>query len=255
MIRMTFPPFQGERNNAAAVTAIGSDTVGTLVAEKPQKPAVPVRPTTPGVVRMIWIWVLVFSAIAASLQIYAGAYEAELSSYPDEAAHAVTGVAFRQYLLHGLTHGPIAFFRNYYLHYPKVAIGHWPPLLYVAEGAAMLAAQPSKYSLLGLEALLAGVLAWLVFRELAPLVGRFPAALGGVALLFNRQIRTYTSMSMAELLSAVTTLLACLAFARFADKRRKPDAIWFGLWTAAAIMTKGSGWALLLTAALVVIAV
>jgi hypothetical protein len=254
MIRMTFPPFQGERKNAAAVTAVGSDTFGTLVAEEPQKPAVPVRTTTPGVVRTIWIWVLVFSAIAASLQIYTRAYEAELSSYPDESAHAVTGVAFRQYLLHGLTHGPIAFFRNYYLHYPKVAIGHWPPLLYMAEGAAMLATQPSKYSLLGLEALLAGVLAWLVFRELAPLVGRFPAALGGVALLFNRQIRTYASMSMAELLLAVTTLLAILAFARFADMRRKRDAVWFGVWTAAAILSKGSGWAVLPAVGLAAIA-
>lgn len=238
---------------AADVGAFSRHGVETQLAEASRESGAAICIEAPNFARTVWIWVLVFSAVAAGLQIYGRAYEAELSSYPDEAAHAVTGMAFRQYVLHGLAGNPIDFFRNYYLHYPKVAIGHWPPLLYVVEAAAMLVASASKYSLLGLEALLTGILAWLVFRELVPLVGRLPAALGAVTLLFNRQIRTYASMTMTEILSTVTMFLACLAFARFADKRRKRDAVWFGIWTAAAILTKGSGWALLPIAALVVV--
>lgn len=85
--------------------------------------------------------------------------------------------------------------------------------------------------MLGLEALLAGLLAWLVFRELQPLVGAVAAALGSIALLSNRVIQQATSMAMAEILLTITMFLGCLAFARFADSRRTADALWFALWT------------------------
>lgn len=204
---------------------------------------------------MAWIAVLCFSAIAVGAQIWSGAYRAELSSYPDEPAHAVTGLALEQYIAHGLRQNPVNFFLDYYRHYPKVAIGHWPPLLYVAEAAATLVFSPSKYSLLGLQALLAGILAWLVFRELWPLVGVLPASLGSIALLLNRQIQLHTSMTMAELLLTITMFLGCLALARFAAERRSHDAIWFALWTTAAVWTKGTGWAMLLVAVGVMVAI
>lgn len=211
---------------------------------------------TPSPRRTASVWltaaaILCFTGIAVILQFAAGAYRAELSSYPDESAQAVAGVALERYVLHGLSHAPWTYMREYYLHYPKVAIGHWPPLLYVAEAAAILVSSPSKYALLGLEACLAGLLAWLVFRELQPLVGWAAAALGGVALLANRVIQQSSSMTMAELLLTVTMFLACLAFGRFAESRRAADAMWFAIWTSAAVMTKGTGWAL----GLVVIAV
>ena len=204
---------------------------------------------------MACIAILCFSAIAVSAQIWSGAYRAELSSYPDEPAHAVTGLAFEQYIAHGLSQNPVGFLLDYYQHYPKVAVGHWPPLLYAAEAAAMLVFSPSKDSLLGLQALLAGILAWLVFRELWPLVGVLPASLGSITLLLNRQIQVHTSMTMAELLLTITMFLGCLAFARFAEERRSRDAMWFALWTTAAVWTKGTGWAMILVAAGVVAAI
>jgi hypothetical protein len=198
--------------------------------------------------------VLLFSALAACIQVCSGSYQAEFSSYPDEPAHVVTGVAFEQYLLHRFGHSPVVFLLDYYKHYPKVAIGHWPPLLYLAEAAAMLVAGASRYSLLGLEALFAGLLAWLVFRELRPLVGTIPSALGSTALLLNRQVRQHTSMAMGELLLTLTMFLAALAFARFAEQRRTRDAIWAGIWVSAAVLTKGTGWAALMIPAAVVLA-
>jgi Dolichyl-phosphate-mannose-protein mannosyltransferase len=190
--------------------------------------------------------ILCFSLIAAGLQIRSGCYRAELAAYPDEPAHATTGLAFEQYLVHGFPESPRRFLLDYYRHYPKVAIGHWPPLLYLFEAAAMLVFSPSKYALLGLEALFAGMLAWLVFRELKPQVGTVAAAMGGVVLLWNRSIVQYTGMAMAEILLTLTMFAACLAFARFVELRRTRDAIWFGLWVSAAILTKGTGWALLM---------
>lgn len=189
--------------------------------------------------------ILCFSLIAAGLQIRSGCYRAELAAYPDEPAHATTGLAFEQYLVHGFPGSPRRFLLDYYRHYPKVAIGHWPPLLYIFEAAAMLVFSPSKFALLGLEALFAGILAWMVFRELKPQVGTVAAALGGGVLLWNRSIVLYTGMAMAEILLTLTMFAGCLTFARFVEFRRTRDAIRFGLWVSAAILTKGTGWALL----------
>jgi Dolichyl-phosphate-mannose-protein mannosyltransferase len=205
-------------------------------------------------VRTEWIAVMCFAAIALSAQIASGAYQAELAGYSDESSHAVTGIAVEQYLLHCFSVRAIPFFTNYYVHYPRIGLGHWPPLFYSAEAIAMLVGSPSKYSLLGLQALLATLLAWLVFRELKPLVGTLAAGLGAAALLLNRQIQLHTSMAMSEILLALTTFLACFAWARFAERRRQRDAIWFGLWTSAAVLTKGSGWAVLMIPAAVVLA-
>ncbi len=183
----------------------------------------------------------------------AGAYSADLTGYPDEPCHAVTGVAAAEYVTHALSQSPVAYFAGYYRHLPKVAIGHWPPMLYVAEAAAILAGGPSAATLLALQALLAGILAWLVFRELRDQVGGIAAMLGAGAFLFNREFRYLSSMAMAEVLLHLTMFLACLYFARFAARRRATDAAWFAIWTSAAILTKGTGWALLLLPAFVLL--
>lgn len=43
---------------------------------------------------------------------------------PDEPSHFLNSVFFRDYLLTGLGKHPMEFATNYYLHYPKLAIGH-----------------------------------------------------------------------------------------------------------------------------------
>jgi hypothetical protein len=63
---------------------------------------------------------------------YLGAFQAEFGA-PDEAAHLVSGIMIFDYLRHGLFQSPLAFAQNYYNHYPKVAIGHWPPVFYSFE--------------------------------------------------------------------------------------------------------------------------
>lgn len=189
-----------------------------------------------------------FCVFALAIQLAMGAYRAELAGYPDESAHAVTGIALEQYLVHGLGQNPVRFLTEYYEHYPKVGIGHWPPLLYVAEVASILPFSVSKAALLGLQALLAGVLAWVVFRELRIVVGAAAGGLGAVALLLNPVVREHTAMTMAEILLTLTMLLATLALARFVERRSTRAAVWFAVWTAAAVLTKGTGWAMAIAA-------
>ena len=73
-------------------------------------------------------------AVVVALQWTHGAYQAEFGAHPDEAAHYVTGLMIRDYIAAGMPGHPMAYTQNYYNHYPKVALGNWPPLFYCNPG-------------------------------------------------------------------------------------------------------------------------
>jgi len=100
------------------------------------------------------------------LQIAGGAYAAEFNGDPDEAAHFVSGLMAHDYLAAIPLANPIVWAEQYYLHYPKVAIGHWPPGFYIVEALWWLIVSPSRGSALCLQAALAAI-AGLVFYRLA----------------------------------------------------------------------------------------
>src|SRR5205814_1473189 len=67
--------------------------------------------------------------IGAGLQIVSRAYTADFAGYPDESAHFVTSVMFSELFDAPIQH-PMRFASRYYLQYPRLGIGHWPPLGY-----------------------------------------------------------------------------------------------------------------------------
>src|SRR5664280_2187093 len=77
-------------------------------------------------------WALLFGVVVL-WQSVSGAYRAELAAHADEAAHYVTGLMLRDYAASFFPTSPVRFAEQYYLHYPKVAIGHWPPVFYIIE--------------------------------------------------------------------------------------------------------------------------
>src|ERR1700722_397874 len=70
-----------------------------------------------------------------SLQVYRNGYRSSLANHPDEAGHFVSGLCVLDYLRAGWGTNPIRFVESYYAHYPKVAIGHWPPMFFVMQAA------------------------------------------------------------------------------------------------------------------------
>lgn len=91
---------------------------------------------------------MVPSCVAAGLTWASGAFQAEFVGNPDEAAHYVTGLMVRDYVAAGLPRGPLRFAENYYLHYPKVALGRWPPGFYLLQTAWTMVFSPSRLSIL-----------------------------------------------------------------------------------------------------------
>ena len=192
-----------------------------------------------------WKWALAAFCVALPItvmfQYLGGVYASELGGHPDEPAHYVTGLMIRDYLASGFHSSPMTYAKDYYDHYPKVALGNWPPFFYVIQSAWTLPFSPSHASVLRLMAVLTALLAALLFLALKKEFGPAKAAFGTTLLLALPLIQQHAGMVMTEIPVALLSLLATLCFARFLEREETLDSVLFGLFAALAILTKGSG--------------
>jgi Dolichyl-phosphate-mannose-protein mannosyltransferase len=189
---------------------------------------------------------LVFFGVTVLLQFLSGAYRSEFAGYPDESAHYVTGLMVRDYIA-GLHYSePIKFARDYYEHYPKVALGHWPPLLYFFSGIWMLIFSPSRASVLLELAFLTTLLACLTYNAVKRHYGWIAGAMAALLLVCLPIIQVYSDEVMAESLLTLVSFAAAIYFARYLESGRWQDSALFGVSASLAILTKGNGWDLAL---------
>lgn len=188
-------------------------------------------------------------ALAAAFQLAAGAWRSDFGGHADEGAHVVTSLMVRDYLAGGWleTPHPVRYAEAYYERFPKVAIGHYPPLFYAVAALPLLPVREGG-TLLATMALLAGGVGWTTWRLARNALG---GGAGGAfclaaAAVLLPLVRTYTAIVMSDLLLILLCLLAALAFARYLRHGRLRDSLCFGGLAAAAILTKGSGLALAL---------
>lgn len=186
----------------------------------------------------------VTATVIAVLQVSSGTYRAELST-PDESAHFVTALMIRDYIVGGFATSPMAFATNYYIHYPKVAFGSWPPLFHVLQAACLLV-WPAKASVLVLLACISCAVAMTLYytarRRWGPVAG-LCLALFLVAMPLSQYL---ASEVLADGLIGLFDLWAILLLARYLETRRTRDALWFGLLAGLSMLTKQNGAALLL---------
>jgi len=115
-------------------------------------------------------------------QYRSGAYHADFARDPDEPAHATSSLMVHDYLAQAFPTNPVRFAHSFYDHYPKIAIGHWPPLFYCLEGGWMLLFGRSRAALLLFVALCGIVLAASVYFTVQKLMSA-PIAWFSVAVL------------------------------------------------------------------------
>ena len=184
---------------------------------------------------------LLFFIVEVALQFFGGAFSSEFGGHPDEAAHYVTGLMVRDYIAAFQPVSPMRFAENYYLHYPKVALGHWPPFFYVVQSAWTLLFSPSRVSVLLLMALLTTLLAVTVHLAIRSEFGPKAGIAVGLLLLALPLTQIYSKMIMAEILVALLNFCAVLCFGRFLNSEKWGDAGAFGICAGLAILTKGNG--------------
>jgi hypothetical protein len=187
---------------------------------------------------------IVFWLQAAALQYASGTWSSEVGGEPDEPAHYVTALMVQAFLLSGSYADPLAFASDYYLHYPKVALGHWPPLQYGLLGLWLTLFGATRVAALAFIALAAAGSATTVYLVARDKTGPIAGWLAGALFLALPLVQASSGMVMLESLVTLLTLLSTLAFARFVSTGRTSDALVFAFLAAAAILTRGSAWSL-----------
>ncbi|MBL8216568.1 MAG: glycosyltransferase family 39 protein [Bryobacterales bacterium] len=202
--------------------------------------------------RVLILTGLILVLVGAQLQ--SNTYQAEFGAYPDEPGHYITGLMFTEYLRQGLPGSPTSFVQDFYLHYPKVAIGNWPPLFYILIALWSLVFGSSKVSVFVLLAILNATTAWLIWWCARSLFS--PQTSLWLALWYTLLPLTHYSNNvlLSDGVVALLSFISILAFARYWSSNRYLDGIWFGLAVSATILTKGSGVALILLPPLAILA-
>jgi 4-amino-4-deoxy-L-arabinose transferase-like glycosyltransferase len=186
-----------------------------------------------------------FWALAAALVFLSGG-TGEWSLEDDEASHFLTGLMVRDYLAALCPWPPLEFATNYHAHYPRIGMGHWPPLFYALQGAWMLIFPTSRESVLILQAALSALIAvGISFAGACWIAPRAGLALG-ILWIVAPVTRHHGGLVMTELLMVLLTGSAALAYVRYLQTPGTMPAVIFGLLAAAALLTKGTGAVLIL---------
>ena len=167
------------------------------------------------------------------------------SLHDDQIKHFTSGVMVYDYLRTGLGSNPIHFAEDFEVRYPEVAIGHWPPMYYAIQAIYYLAAGPTIQSARILSAITAAFLAVLLFVRAAQHAGMGIGLISAAIFLSEPLVQTAAWQVMSDLLTALFVFLAIRELSRFLeDNHSSTAAIGFAVWATAAILTKGSAWAL-----------
>lgn len=178
------------------------------------------------------------------LQVLGGAYASGFGGYPDEPAHLVTSLMVRDFIAGLDFRHPWQFAQQYYLHYPEVAIGVWPPGFYAALGIWFLIFGASRGAAMMFIAIVAATTAAVIYLTGKRLIGRWAGVLAVVLFLASPPVQESSARVMTEHLSTLAMLVSALCFARFARTGQIGDGLAFGTVAAAAILTHGNAWAL-----------
>ena len=144
----------------------------------------------------------------------------ELAS-SDPPAHFTSGVMVYDYLRTALGADPIRFAEGFYVRYPKVAIGHWPPGYYAVQTIWYFLFGVSVWSVQWLSAATAAGLAWLLFRRLRASSGNNAALAAALVFLAMPLVQRAAWQVMSDLLTGLFVFLAVLAFSDLLDNPRR----------------------------------
>jgi dolichyl-phosphate-mannose-protein mannosyltransferase len=213
--------------------------------ETPSPPAFGLPCADPPASRRFWDrWtlaaILASIALILALQIAAGAYRSDFDGFPDESAHLVSGLMVYDFLT-TWPHHPVGWGISYYLHYPKVAIGHWPPGFPMMEALWWLLFGPSRWSTILLEGALTAAAAT-VFYRLARHLTQWPLAFAATILLIGAPVTSMSfSMGMADVPCLLWSVLLLDSTVRIFRRPATTSFLWAGFVLACALLTKGTG--------------
>jgi hypothetical protein len=194
-----------------------------------------------------------FLLFVIGVQMITGVYRGEAGHQHDEAAHFMSALMMRDYAVSGFHTRPFAYAEQYYLHYPKFAIGMFPPFFHILLAGWLLAGPGTYSAALVFIALITASMAALIRGLLIRQYGGLLATSAACVVIFLPIVRDLTSEVMLDGMIALFGLLVVLATSRLLDSESVRDGVWLGLAGAAGCMVKGNGVGALLCPALAVL--
>src|SRR4051794_17125589 len=180
-------------------------------------------------------------------QYWGHSWNGENNLESDAPAHYVSGLMVHDYVRRGFPVAPVEFAEVFYAHYPKVAIGHWPPMFYVLQAGWMLLFGDSMHSdlvfMAFLSALFAATLYAVVRREFR---SERVAIVSALLLLCIPLVQWCGGNILADIPVALFSFWGVLCWANYLDSGRLRSAVAFSSFATLAILTKGNGYAVLL---------
>jgi len=162
----------------------------------------------------------------------------------DESAHFVNSYFFWSFLTSGTFNDPVGFAQEFYTAYPRLSIGHWPPLYYLFVGLLFFVLPPMPETAMALN--LAMSIAPVFF--VAYLVQQFAswrwALIAGVAYAVMPLVVKSTWFFMLDQPVTVVCLASATCWQAYARSGKLVLALIYGALAASAILIKGNGWLL-----------
>ena len=196
--------------------------------------------------RVVVLFLLLF-LVSWLFQYWGHSWNGENNAESDAPAHYVSGLMVHDYVRLGFPVSPIQFAQVFYAHYPKVAIGHWPPVFYVLQAAWMLLFGDSLHSDLAFMAFLNALFAMTLYVVARREFGSKAAAIFCTVLMLSIPVVQWCEDSiLADLPVALFSFWAALCWARYLDNGRIRWAVGFSSLALLGILTKGNGYAVVL---------
>jgi len=218
------------------ISNLPKSSCGDLASAKPRGESPRLRNPLCSIGIFAGLW-----CVITFMQWCSGAFEGAFAAEADEPSHYVTGLMIRDYIAAGFPANPIAFAETFYLHYPRVAFGLWPPLFHIVYGCWMFLFGEHRSAVLALLAAITASWSFLFFHILQPKFGLGLSLLATVLLLSLPPIQSASATVMLDTAVVLPLLAAVIFYARFLEQESIRYAALFGVCAGIAAMVKYNG--------------
>ena len=184
---------------------------------------------------------LVAITVGTFAMVLARAYQSGFSG-ADEPSHFLNGYFIANYVSAHFGANPMSAAADFYIHYPKISIGHWPPAYYGFLGLVFLVLPPTMPVAFAINVLLAALPALGIAAALAMLADRRTAIAGVLVYALTPLVLEGHAMFMVDQPLAACLVAATALWIAYALAPGWGKAIGFALLAALAVLIKGNGW-------------
>jgi len=160
----------------------------------------------------------------------------------DEPSHFLNGYFVADYFARHLGSNPMGAATDFYVHYPKISIGHWPPAYYGILGLVFLVLPPTLPVIFAVNILFAALPAIGVAAALSMLADRRAALAGALVYAVTPLVLEGHVMFMADQPLTACLVAATVVWIAFSVRPGWGSALGFALLAATAVLIKGNGW-------------